>query len=163
MLWVNLIMDSLASFTLTRDIPSDDILRYSPYGRNKPLLGRSLVRNVVGHVLFQVIISFILIFLGDDLVDIEDGFQVETLCKPSMHSSLVFTTFVFMQLFNQINCREVHGRNVFQGIHRNISFVIIWLTEVVVQVLKPCKNFSKKGFICFLFFLSYISYAFFVL
>lgn len=137
LLWINLIMDSLASFTLTRDIPSDDILGYKPYGRHKPLLGRSLVRNVVGHVFFQIVISFILIFLGDDMLDIEDGFQEETLCKPSMHSSLVFTSFVFMQLFNQINCREVHGRNVFQGIHRNVSFVVIWIAEVVVQVLLP--------------------------
>merc|ERR550519_1656050 len=47
MLWINLIMDSLASFTLTRDVPSDDILNHNPYGRHKPLFGRSVIRNVV--------------------------------------------------------------------------------------------------------------------
>jgi magnesium-transporting ATPase (P-type) len=127
-------MDSLASFALTRDVPSDDLLKHKPYGRHKPLIGRSLIRNVIGHVIFQTVITFVLIFHGDDLMDVEDGFTLETLCIPTQHSSLVFTTFVFMQLFNEINSREIHGRNVFKGIHKNYTFIIIWLSQLVVQV-----------------------------
>lgn len=130
-------MDSLASFALTRDFPTDDLLEHQPYGRHKPLISRSLIRNTVGHVLFQIIVTFVLIFHGDDLMDVEDGFTPETLCIPTQHSSLVFTTFVFMQLFNEINSREIHGRNVFKGMHRNYAFIIIWLGQVVIQVFIP--------------------------
>lgn len=135
MLWVNLIMDSLASFALSRDHPTDDILDFKPFGRNKPLIARTLLRNVLGHSIYQIIVLFILIFLGADLFDVKDGFKADTICKPTQHSSIVFTTFVFMQLFNEINSRRVRERHVFKGLLLNYFFIIIWLSCVVIQIL----------------------------
>ncbi|XP_048589442.1 plasma membrane calcium-transporting ATPase 2 [Nematostella vectensis] len=148
LLWVNLIMDSLASLALTRDFPTDDLLRHQPYGRHKALIGRTLIRNVVGHVIFQLVVMFVLIFKAHEWLDIKDGFQTDTICQPTQHSSLVFTTFVFMQVFNEINSRSVHGRNMFKGIHRNIVFICIWIAQVSIQVLIVevfTRAFNTKG------------------
>lgn len=134
LLWANVIMDSLASLALTRENPSADILKRKPYGQHKPLITRSLLRNVIGHSIFQLVVMFVLIFRGADLLDIKDGFKPETFCKPSQHASVVFTTFVFMQLFNEINSRKVQERNVFQGICGNSVFIIIWIIQAVIQV-----------------------------
>ena len=128
-------MDTLACFALTRDIPSDDLLKYKPYGRHKPLISRSLIRNVVGHSIYQLVVMFVLIFIGDDLFDIEDGFQPASFCRPTQHTSIVFTTFVVMQLFNEINSRMVQNRNVFKGIDENYAFMIIWIAQVGIQVM----------------------------
>lgn len=127
-------MDTLACFALTRDIPIDDLMKYKPYGRHKPLISRTLLRNVIGHSIYQLIVMFVLIFKGGDLFDIVDGFDSETFCMPTQHSSLVFTTFVFMQLFNEINARMLQERNVFNGIHQNYVFLIIWCGQAVMQV-----------------------------
>ncbi|KNC72179.1 hypothetical protein SARC_15269, partial [Sphaeroforma arctica JP610] len=35
MLWINLIMDTLASLALATDSPTPDLLKRKPYGRNK--------------------------------------------------------------------------------------------------------------------------------
>lgn len=127
-------MDTLACFALTRDIPVDDLMKHKPYGRYKPLISRTLIRNVIGHSIYQLIVMFVLILKGGDLFDIEDGFISETFCMPTQHSSIVFTTFVFMQLFNEVNARMLQERNVFNGIHKNYVFLIIWFGQAVMQV-----------------------------
>ena len=134
LLWINLIMDTLACFALTRDIPTDDLLNYKPYGRHKALISRTLLRNVIGHSIYQLVVLFVLILKGSDLFDIADGFRSAMSCKPGQHSSVVFTTFVFMQLFNEINARMLQERNVFTGIHKNYGFLIIWVAQAAMQV-----------------------------
>lgn len=135
LLWVNLIMDSFASLALATEPPTEDLLQRKPYGRTKPLISRTMIRNILGHSIFQLIVMFVLVFLADDLFDIEDGYLETTRCKPTAHSSMVFNTFVMMQLFNEINSRKVHGeRNVFSGITHNPVFLIIMAGTFVVQV-----------------------------
>lgn len=135
LLWINLIMDTLACFALTRDIPTDDLLNYKPYGRHKALISRTLLRNVIGHSIYQLVVLFVLILKGSDLFDIDDGFRSAMSCKPGQHSSVVFTTFVFMQLFNEINSRMLQERNVFTGIHKNYGFLIIWVAQAAMQII----------------------------
>ncbi|KAJ7391328.1 ATPase, Ca transporting, plasma membrane [Desmophyllum pertusum] len=136
LLWVNLIMDSFASLALATEPPTEDLLQRKPYGRTKPLISRTMIRNILGHAIYQLIVLFILVFMADDLFDIEDGYLETTRCKPTIHSSIVFNTFVMLQLFNEINSRKVHGeRNVFSGIFRNPVFVIIMVGTFVVQIL----------------------------
>ncbi|XP_031563488.1 plasma membrane calcium-transporting ATPase 4-like isoform X2 [Actinia tenebrosa] len=145
LLWVNLIMDSFASLALATEPPTEDLLTRKPYGRNKPLISRTMIRNILGHAIYQLIVLFVLIFKGDDLFDIEYGFEPTTRCKPTPHSAIIFNTFVMMQLFNEINSRMVHGeRNVFKGIFRNPIFVGIFVGTFIVQILLI--EFTGKAF-----------------
>ena len=50
MLWVNLIMDTLASLALATEPPTESLLLRKPYGRNKPLISRTMMKNILGHV-----------------------------------------------------------------------------------------------------------------
>lgn len=135
LLWVNLIMDSFASLALATEPPTEELLTRKPYGRNKPLISRTMIRNILGHAIYQLIVLFVLVFKGHDFFDIEFGFERTTRCKPTSHSAIIFNTFVMMQLFNEINSRMVHGeRNVFKGIFRNPIFVGIFGGTFVVQV-----------------------------
>lgn len=65
MLWVNLIMDTLASLALATEMPSEELLNRKPYGRTKSLLSRTMVKNIIGHALFQLIILFAILFWGE--------------------------------------------------------------------------------------------------
>jgi len=49
MLWVNLIMDTLASLALATEPPTDDLLKRQPYGRNEAMITPVMWRNIVGH------------------------------------------------------------------------------------------------------------------
>jgi len=50
---------------------------------------------------------------------------------------MIFNTFVFLQIFNEINSRIVtDGKyNIFQGIHRNFIFLGVIIGTIIVQVL----------------------------
>lgn len=129
-------MDSFASLALATEPPTEDLLKRKPYGRTKPLISRTMIRNMLGHAVYQLIVLYVLLFKADDFFDIEDGFTLQTQCKATPHSAMIFNTFVLMQLFNEINSRKVHGeRNVFEGIFRNPIFIGIMAGTFVVQVL----------------------------
>jgi P-type Ca2+ transporter type 2B len=55
----------------------------------------------------------------------------------SAHFAMIFTAFVLMQLFNQLNARKLgsDGWNIFKGIFGNALFIYITLAEFGGQVL----------------------------
>ncbi|KAB1270617.1 Plasma membrane calcium-transporting ATPase 1 [Camelus dromedarius] len=147
MLWVNLIMDTLASLALATEPPTESLLLRKPYGRNKPLISRTMMKNILGHAFYQLVVVFTLLFAGEKFFDIDSGRNAPLHSPPSEHYTIVFNTFVLMQLFNEINARKIHGeRNVFEGIFNNAIFCTIVLGTFVVQII--IVQFGGKPFSC---------------
>lgn len=164
MLWVNLIMDTFASLALATEPPTEALLLRKPYGRNKPLISRTMMKNILGQGVYQLIIIFTLLFagkwsirlfecvsnnsiycmltlplfeppVGENIFDIDSGRNAPLHAAPSEHYTIVFNTFVMMQLFNEINARKIHGeRNVFEGIFNNLIFCSIVFGTFIIQV-----------------------------
>ncbi|XP_063071458.1 plasma membrane calcium-transporting ATPase 4 isoform X1 [Engraulis encrasicolus] len=136
MLWVNLIMDTLASLALATEPPTDSLLLRKPYGRNKPLISRTMMKNILGHGVYQLVIIFTLLFAGEKMFDIDSGRNAPLHSPPSEHYTIIFNVFVMMQLFNEINARKIHGeRNVFEGIYRNPIFCSVVLGTFAIQIV----------------------------
>ncbi|RZC38902.1 plasma membrane calcium-transporting ATPase 2 [Asbolus verrucosus] len=136
MLWVNLIMDTLASLALATELPTHDLLLRKPYGRTKPLISRTMMKNILGQAVYQLTVIFTLLFLGDQMLDIESGRFAELDAGPSQHFTVIFNSFVMMTLFNEFNARKIHGqRNVFEGIFTNPIFYTIWIGTCLSQIL----------------------------
>lgn len=135
MLWVNLIMDTLASLALATELPTSDLLLRKPYGRTKPLISRTMMKNIIGQAVYQLTVIFSLLFVGDKMLDIPTGRGAEFGSEPTQHFTVIFNTFVMMTLFNEINARKIHGqRNVFQGFFTNPIFYSIWIGTMLSQV-----------------------------
>uniref|UniRef100_A0A3B4A5F1 Calcium-transporting ATPase n=1 Tax=Periophthalmus magnuspinnatus TaxID=409849 RepID=A0A3B4A5F1_9GOBI len=147
MLWVNLIMDTFASLALATEPPTESLLRRNPYGRKKPLISRTMMKNIFGHAVYQLTIIFSLLFVGELMFDIDSGRNSPLHAPPSEHYTIVFNTFVLMQIFNELNARKIHGeRNVFYGVHRNPIFCSIILGTLLVQIV--IVQFGGKPFSC---------------
>ncbi|XP_034022077.1 plasma membrane calcium-transporting ATPase 2 isoform X3 [Thalassophryne amazonica] len=147
MLWVNLIMDTFASLALATEPPTESLLKRKPYGRNKPLISSTMTKNIFGHGVYQLIIIFTLLFVGEQIFDIDSGRNAPLHSPPSEHYTIIFNTFVMMQLFNEINARKIHGeRNVFDGIFRNPIFCSIVFGTFAVQIV--IVQFGGKPFSC---------------
>ncbi|XP_042307084.1 plasma membrane calcium-transporting ATPase 3 isoform X2 [Sceloporus undulatus] len=147
MLWVNLIMDTFASLALATEPPTEALLMRKPYGRNKPLISRTMMKNILGHAVYQLIIIFTLLFAGEVFFDIDSGRNAPLHSPPSEHYTIIFNTFVMMQLFNEINARKIHGeRNVFDGIFGNPIFCSIVLGTFGIQIV--IVQFGGKPFSC---------------
>uniref|UniRef100_A0A1A8KD03 Calcium-transporting ATPase n=1 Tax=Nothobranchius kuhntae TaxID=321403 RepID=A0A1A8KD03_NOTKU len=147
MLWVNLIMDTFASLALATEPPTEALLLRKPYGRNNPLISLTMMKNILGHGVYQLVIIFTLLFIGERMFNIDSGRNAPLHSPPSEHYTIIFNTFVMMQLFNEINARKIHGeRNVFDGIFGNPIFCSIVLGTFVVQVI--IVQFGGKPFSC---------------
>ncbi|XP_034541596.1 plasma membrane calcium-transporting ATPase 1-like isoform X2 [Notolabrus celidotus] len=147
MLWVNLIMDTFASLALATEPPTEALLLRNPYGRNKPLISRTMMKNILGHAIYQMTVIFTLVFAGEKIFDIDSGRNAPLHAPPSEHYTIVFNTFVLMQIFNELNARKIHGeRNVFEGVFNNPIFCSIVLGTLVVQFV--IVQFGGKPFSC---------------
>ncbi|XP_072522240.1 plasma membrane calcium-transporting ATPase 4 isoform X2 [Salminus brasiliensis] len=147
MLWVNLIMDTLASLALATEPPTESLLLRKPYGRDKPLISRTMMKNILGHAIYQLVVTFTLLFAGEKFFNIDSGRNAPLHSPPSEHYTIIFNVFVMMQLFNEINARKIHGeRNVFENIYRNPIFCCVVLGTFGLQII--IVQFGGKPFSC---------------
>nr|GMD70001.1 putative calcium-transporting ATPase 13, plasma membrane-type [Ipomoea batatas] len=132
LLWVNLIMDTLGALALATEKPTKELMKKPPVGRTKPLITNIMWRNLLAQALYQISILLILQFRGESIFGVSS----------KVNDTLIFNTFVFCQVFNEFNARELEKRNVFQGIHKNKLFVGIIGITIVLQVMMV--EFLKK-------------------
>eukprot|EP01134_Creolimax_fragrantissima_P007702 CFRG7702T1 len=145
MLWLNLIMDTLASLALATDSPTDDLLTRKPYGRSKAVLSGTMLKFIFGHALYQCAVVFGIIFYGPQLLGFPQAQGGAT--EPTIHYTMVFNSFVMCQLFNEFNARKIHGElNVFKGVLGNPLFLIIVAAQAIVQVM--IVQFGGRVFSC---------------
>jgi magnesium-transporting ATPase (P-type) len=142
MLWVNLIMDTLASLALATEPPTEELLNRKPYGRTKSIISALMMRNIICQSLYQLVIMFIILYTGQYFLGVDSTVnQLQSDSRAGRETSaqftMVFNAFVLMTLFNEINSRKLHGeRNVFKGIFGNPFFYCIWSFSFAAQVRK---------------------------
>jgi magnesium-transporting ATPase (P-type) len=163
LLWVNLIMDALASLALATEPPTDALLMNPPAGRTESLLTGNILRFIITSAVYEIIVLCVLLFTACDTEAItcvngyygtcgswlrcQDNDNVPE-GTPSAHYTIIFNVFVLMQLFNEINTRKLRGElNVFEGLCKNPWFVCIWVASMGVQVVvTQLANYNKDGY-----------------
>lgn len=128
MLWVNLIMDTMGALALGTEPPSVTLLQRKPYKRSASLINNSMARNIAVQFLFQMLLLTYLLLIGAD--------HFGTVNESKQHITIVFNTFVFCQVFNEINARSIGNEmNIFKGIVKNPLFIVIILFTVAAQYI----------------------------
>jgi len=150
MLWVNLIMDSFASLALATEKPTPELLDRKPYGRNRAIISRQMWFNMIGQAVYQLIIVLWMLADGENVGAWEipkEGRSSKHSDPPTMHFTMLFNTFVLMQLFNELNSRKLYGEwNVFSGIQTNNYFLVIIVGTLGAQIL--IVQFGGRPFNC---------------
>ncbi len=83
LLWVNLIMDSLASLALATEPPKPALLERPPYRRDEYIISRKMVKHLLGMAVFQSIIVFVIVFAGERFIPEEEAVSDENdMCYP---------------------------------------------------------------------------------
>ncbi|OTB11180.1 hypothetical protein K445DRAFT_16030 [Daldinia sp. EC12] len=131
LLWVNLIMDTLAALALATDPPQDSCLDRKPEPRGASIISITMWKMILGQAIYQLAITFILYYGA-----ISIGVVGEGEWQYPQRDTLVFNTFVWMQIFNQWNNRRLDNHfNIFEGLLQNWYFIVINLVVSGVQVL----------------------------
>lgn len=124
-------MDTFAALALATDPPAPSVLDRKPDRKSASLITLRMTKMIVGQAICQLVITFVLNFGGPTLLgyhDMENGEQ--------RLQTLVFNTFVWLQIFNEINNRRLDNKlNIFEGLTRNYFFIVINLIMIGGQVL----------------------------
>ena len=57
-------MDTFASLALATEQPTERLLLRKPYGRKKALISRTMMKNILGHSVYQLTVILVLLFAG---------------------------------------------------------------------------------------------------
>ncbi|KAL1875860.1 plasma membrane calcium [Diaporthe australafricana] len=129
LLWVNLIMDTLAALALATDPPQDSVLDRKPERRNKSIISTTMWKMIIGQAIYQLVITFLIYFGGNSVIPGDDATDAQI-------QTLVFNTFVWMQIFNQWNNRRLDNHfNIFEGLFKNWFFIGISIIMCGGQIL----------------------------
>ncbi|KAK8933547.1 Calcium-transporting ATPase 1, plasma membrane-type [Platanthera zijinensis] len=129
LLWVNMIMDTLGALALATEPPNDDLMKRTPVGRKGNFISNVMWRNIFGQSFYQFLVLWYLQTEGKHLFGLEGPSSDLTL------NTLIFNTFVFCQLFNEISSREMEKIDVFEGILNNYVFVGVLSITVIFQFI----------------------------
>ena len=72
MLWVNLVMGSLAALAYASDRPVKTLLDRKPYKLNATIFSRPMIRNITIQAIFQLIMLYILLFSGPSIFHVNE-------------------------------------------------------------------------------------------
>ncbi|KAH0995888.1 hypothetical protein GBA52_019752 [Prunus armeniaca] len=129
LLWVNMIMDTLGALALATEPPNNDLMKRPPVGKRQNFITNVMWRNILGQSLYQFTVIWLLQAKGTAMFGL-DG--------PDAHvilNTLIFNTFVFCQVFNEISSREMEEIDVFKGILDNYVFVGVLSSTVLFQII----------------------------
>ncbi|KAJ5749154.1 uncharacterized protein N7511_010850 [Penicillium nucicola] len=137
LLWVNLIMDTFAALALATDAPTEKILDRKPVPKHASLFTLTMWKMILGQAVYQLAVTFMLYFAGDKLLNAHlnsDPSHPEI--REKELSTVVFNTFVWMQIFNEFNNRRLDNKfNIFEGMLRNYWFLGINAIMVGGQIM----------------------------
>ncbi|KAJ9283531.1 hypothetical protein DTO021C3_8891 [Paecilomyces variotii] len=132
LLWVNLIMDTFAALALATDGPTDTILDRKPTPKNASLFTMTMWKMILGQAIYQLAVTFVLFFAGGQIL----GYDLSDSHKQLELNTIVFNTFVWMQIFNEFNNRRLDNKfNIFEGMFKNYWFLGINCIMIGGQVM----------------------------
>ena len=123
-------MDTFAALALATDAPTPNILDRKPEPKSAPLITLTMWKMIIGQSVFQLVVTLVLYFAGASFLSYQTQRELNQL------QTLIFNTFVWMQIFNQYNNRRIDNKmNIFEGIQRNYFFIAIQLIIVGGQIM----------------------------
>jgi magnesium-transporting ATPase (P-type) len=125
LLWINLIMDTLACLALATEKPLASVLNGPPFKDDTNLLTPAIWRQILGVTFWNVSVMLIVILIGPSILGLDYVYTTsandsdESGQNKLRHLTIIFNVFVFLQIYNLTNCRKIGRRdfNILEGIH----------------------------------------------
>ena len=126
LLWVNLIMDTMAALALATEPPDRALFQQPPHGRHAPLITKSMWTSVLA--MGGVMLAILMATMFTDWLT-PAGITHEA------RLTFVFNTFVMMQVFNELNARSTRfDRGVLRHLAESHLFIGVMVATVAAQV-----------------------------
>ncbi|KAK9053647.1 hypothetical protein SSX86_024721 [Deinandra increscens subsp. villosa] len=128
LLWVNLIMDTLDALALATEPPKYGLMNRPPVKQTESFI-TTMWRNIIGQIVYQMAVLFVLNFAGKPILNLQGDNATAIL------NTFIFNTFVFCQVFNEVNSRDIDKINIFCGMLSSWIFIAVMVSTVGFQII----------------------------
>lgn len=131
-----MVYSTFAALALATDPASPDSLKRKPDSKTADLISVDMWKMIVGQSIFQLIAVLVLNFAGKQILNQGHSTNQAILVQEDHElKTLVFNTFVFCQIFNQLNARVLDRKlNIFSRFWKNYYFLTIMAIMIGGQV-----------------------------
>ncbi len=137
-LWINLVMDTLAALALGGEPALQRYMEDSPKSRSEHIINKYMASSILVGAFWIFVIGMALLFctpLQDLLFHLEFSENEISLAEKSeIILTSFFTLFIFATVFNAFNART-ESLNIFSDITKNKGFISIIGLIVIVQII----------------------------
>ena len=128
MLWINIIIDTLAGLAFAGEAPQKAYMEETPKSRREPIITKKMLGQII--ITGAYTVGLLSVFLIFPSVRARYGFESDFVG----FMTAFFTLFVFCGIFNAFNARTSRIRFL-ANIRKNKGFLLIMLTVFFVQIL----------------------------
>lgn len=128
MLWINMVMDTLAGLAFSFEPPLLEYMKEKPKSKNESIINKYMINEILVTGLYSALLC--ILFLK--LPFIHDIYRLDVNNK-YLYTAF-FGLFIFIDVFNSFNART-HRINILANINKNKIFIAIISFIVVIQIL----------------------------
>ena len=128
MLWINMIMDTLAGVAYAYEPPLDSYMKEAPKKKDEKIMNSYMLNEILVTGMYMSLLC--MFFLKSEFI--HSMYRVGENDKYVM--SAFFGLFIFMTIFNAFNARS-NRLNIFANLRKNKVFLFITLFIIVVELL----------------------------
>jgi len=126
MLWINMIMDTLAGLAFAGESPLPEYMHEAPKKRNEPIINNYMFNQIITTGVYTTLLS---------LAFFKVPFFAEVFRNDERYLlTAFFALFIFAGVFNSLNART-YRINILAYIERNKMFIAVMLAVAIMQIL----------------------------
>lgn len=124
MLWINMVMDTLAGLAFYYEVPRIEYMKEPPKKKEENILNKYMINEILSSGLYSLVLCIIFLKLP----------IIKSLFVDNNHfMTSFFCLFIFLATFNAFNART-HRLNIFAHLSENKIFLLIILFIIIVQI-----------------------------
>ena len=124
MLWINMVMDTLAGLAFSYEVPRIEYMKEPPKKKEENILNKYMINEILSSGLYSLVLCIIFLKLP----------ILKSLFVDNNHfMTSFFCLFIFLATFNAFNART-HRLNIFAHLSENKIFLLIILFIIIVQI-----------------------------
>ncbi len=128
MLWINMVMDTLAGLAFSFEPPLIEYMNEKPKKKDESIINKYMLNEIFFTGIYSSLICILFLKLP----------FIKTLFRSDPNDKYLYTAFfglfIFIDIFNSFNART-HRLNLFANILKNKIFILIILFVALVQIL----------------------------
>lgn len=124
MLWINMVMDTLAGLAFSYEVPRIEYMKEPPKKKEENIINKYMFNEIIATSMYTLIISLLFLKLP----------FIKYIVSSDHLMTAFFSLFIFIAVFNSFNART-HRLNILAHLKENKVFILIIIFIIIVQII----------------------------